>query len=293
MIEVKNLSFYYKRNKLVLDDIDCMFRKGRIYGLLGKNGVGKTTLLHLIAGLKFPKLGNVTINLSYNANGIENEISYTPQERKVEFLQDVFFLNEEMPESDFTIEQMEKYNACFYPNFSAEDFNNYLQEFEIDNKKQELKKLSFGTKKKVYIAFGLACNTKLIFLDEPTNGLDIPSKSSFRKIVMKAMTEEKTIIISTHQARDLQNVLDSIVILDKTKVLLNADAEEITKKLWFGIEEKVSVADKVLYQEDNVAGLAIVRENKGEEESNLDVEMLFNAAFLNKNLFNELFNNKK
>lgn len=152
--------------------------------------------------------------------------------------------------------------------------------------------MSFGTKKKVYIAFGLACNTKYIFLDEPTNGLDIPSKSAFRKIVMKAMSDEKTMIISTHQARDLQNVLDSIVILDKTKVLLNADGEEITEKLWFGIEDKVN-AEKVLYQEDNVAGFAVVKENKEGRESNLDVEMLFNAAFLNKSLFNELFNKNK
>lgn len=109
---------------------------------------------------------------------------------------------------------------------------------------------------------------------------------------MKAMSDEKTMIISTHQARDLQNVLDSIVILDKTKVLLNADGEEITEKLWFGIEDKVN-AEKVLYQEDNVAGFAVVKENKEGRESNLDVEMLFNAAFLNKSLFNELFNKNK
>lgn len=281
MITIKNLSFFYKKNNLVLDNINCNLQEGRIYGLLGKNGVGKTTLLHLIAGLKFPKLGTITFE--------SKEKSTIPKARKVDFLQDIFFLNEEMPESNFTIKQMEKYNSVFYPKFSVEDFDNYLREFEIEDKNQKINKLSFGTKKKVYVAFGLACNTKLILLDEPTNGLDIPSKSSFRKIVMKAMTEEKTIIISTHQARDLQNVLDNIVILDKTKILLNASVEQITSKLWFGIEDKVSFENKILYQEDNVAGLAIVRENKGEEESNLDVEMLFNAAFLNKSLFNELF----
>lgn len=280
MIKIEDLTFFYRKNKIVLDSINCNLKEGRIYGLLGKNGVGKTTLLHLIAGLKFPKQGEVKV------------LDIIPQKRTVDFLQEVFFLNEEMPDCDFSIENFEKYNAVFYPNFSAEDFNNYLQEFEIENKKQKLNKLSFGTKKKVYIAFGLACNTKYIFLDEPTNGLDIPSKSAFRKIVMKAMSDEKTMIISTHQARDLQNVLDSIVILDKTKVLLNADGEEITEKLWFGIEEKVN-ADKVLYQEDNVAGFAVVKENKEGRESNLDVEMLFNAAFLNKSLFNELFNKNK
>lgn len=281
MIEIKNLSFFYKKNKMILDDISCNLQAGKIYGLLGKNGVGKTTLLHLIAGLKFPKLGTIEID------------GQIPQKRSVDFLKGVFFLNEEMPDCEFSIEKFEKYNSVFYPDFSAEDFHSYLQEFEIEDRTQKLGKLSFGTKKKVYIAFGLACNTKLILLDEPTNGLDIPSKSAFRKIVMRAMTEDKTMIISTHQARDLQNILDSIFILDKTKILLNADGEEITKKLWFGIEEQVSVTDKVLYQEDNVAGIAVVKENKNGEESNLDVEMLFNAAFLNRNLFNELFNNKE
>lgn len=281
MIKIEDLTFFYKKNKIVLDDISCNLKNGRIYGLLGKNGVGKTTLLHLIAGLKFPKMGSINID------------SFNPAKRKVDFLQEVFFLNEEMPECDFTIESFEKYNSIFYPHFSKEDFDNYLKEFEVEDKTQKLSKLSFGTKKKIYIAFGLACNTKLILLDEPTNGLDIPSKSSFRKIVMKAMNENKIMIISTHQARDLQNVLDSIVILDKTKVLLNADDEEITEKLWFGIEDKVNTVDKVLYQEDNVAGLAVVKENKDGRESNLDVEMLFNAAFLNKTLFNELFNKNK
>ncbi len=288
MIEVKDLSFFYKKNKLILDNISCTLQGGKIYGLLGKNGVGKTTLLHLISGLKFPKTGEVKI--SFHNESQVNSI-FIPQERKVELLQNIFFLNEEMPESDFTIAQLEKYTSVLYPKFSSSEFDSYLQEFEIENKEQKLSKLSFGTKKKVYIAFGLACNTKFIFLDEPTNGLDIPSKSSFRKIVIKAMTEEKTIVISTHQARDLQNILDNIIILDNNKVLINVSTEEITSKLWFGIEEKVSTTDRVFYQEDNVAGLAIVRENKGGEESNLDVEMFFNASFLNKNLFKEMFNN--
>ncbi|MDO5759642.1 MAG: ABC transporter ATP-binding protein [Bacteroidota bacterium] len=286
MIEVRDLTFFYKKRKLILDNITCSLQSGRIYGLLGKNGVGKTTLLHLMAGLKFPKLGNVQVSFS-NSEEVDNLL--IPQRRKVNFLRDVFFLNEQMPDSDFTIEQLEKHTSVFYPHFSTSDFDTYLQEFEIVDKKQKLSKLSFGTKKKVYIAFGLACNTRLIFLDEPTNGLDIPSKSSFRKILIKAMTDDKTIVVSTHQARDLQNVLDNIIILDNNQVLLNVSAEKITEKLWFGIEENANYTDKILYQEDNVAGLAVVRQNKGGEESNLDVEMFFNASFLNKNLFKELF----
>ncbi|MBQ0113222.1 MAG: ABC transporter ATP-binding protein [Bacteroidales bacterium] len=279
MVRIENLDFSYKKNKPILKEITLNFAKGRIHGLLGKNGVGKTTLMHLIAGLQFPVNGTIMVE--------EN----IPSKRNVNFLQDLFFLNEDMPETEFTIDKFEKYNSVFYPSFSHSDFVDYLTEFEISDTKQKISKLSFGTRKKVYIAFGLACNAKLTLLDEPTNGLDIPSKSSFRKIMQKAMTDEKCVIISTHQARDLQNLLDNIVILDETSLMLDATTEEITEKLWFGIEEKVST-ERILYQEDTIAGLATVRENHGGEESNLDVELLFNAAFSNRKLFNELFNNK-
>lgn len=280
MIQINNLDFCYKKNKPILSNITLALQNGRIHGLLGKNGVGKTTLLHLIAGLQFPEKGTVMVD------------DIEAKSRDVHFYQKMFFLNDDMPETDFTIKMYEKVNAKFYPQFSHEDFIKYLEEFEVADLKQKISKLSFGTRKKVYIAFGLACNTTLTLLDEPTNGLDIPSKASFRKIIQYAMTDDKTMIISTHQARDLQNILDNIILLDETSVMLNATTEEITSKLWFGIEDKVSSTKKILYQEDTIAGLSTVRANYNDEESNLDVEMLFNAAFSNRELFKELFNIK-
>ncbi|MCF0211157.1 MAG: ABC transporter ATP-binding protein [Bacteroidales bacterium] len=280
MIQINNLDFCYKKNKPILSNITLALQNGRIHGLLGKNGVGKTTLLHLIAGLQFPEKGTVMVD------------DIEAKSRDVHFYQKMFFLNDDMPETDFTIKMYEKVNAKFYPQFSHEDFIKYLEEFEVTDLKQKISKLSFGTRKKVYIAFGLACNTTLTLLDEPTNGLDIPSKASFRKIIQYAMTDDKTMIISTHQARDLQNILDNIILLDETSVMLNATTEEITSKLWFGIEDKVSSTKKILYQEDTIAGLSTVRANYNDEESNLDVEMLFNAAFSNRELFKELFNIK-
>lgn len=280
MIQINNLDFCYKKNKPILSNITLALQNGRIHGLLGKNGVGKTTLLHLIAGLQFPEKGTVMVD------------DIEAKSRDVHFYQKMFFLNDDMPETDFTIKMYEKVNAKFYPQFSHEDFIKYLEEFEVTDLKQKISKLSFGTRKKVYIAFGLACNTTLTLLDEPTNGLDIPSKASFRKIIQYAMTDDKTMIISTHQARDLQNILDNIILLDETSVMLNATTEEITSKLWFGIEDKVSSTEKILYQEDTIAGLSTVRANYNDEESNLDVEMLFNAAFSNRELFKELFNIK-
>ncbi|MBR1769099.1 MAG: ATP-binding cassette domain-containing protein [Bacteroidales bacterium] len=293
MIEIKNLDFFYKKNKPVLADISCEFNKGRIYGLLGKNGVGKTTLLHLVAGLQFPKSGEITLRIPKQEEGdaASSEQILIPSERKRDFLKKISFINEEMGECSLRIDEFERYNSVFYPNFSHEQFVSYLRDFEVEDLKQKINKLSLGTRKKIYICFALACNTEFIFMDEPTNGLDIPSKSAFRKMVLNAMTDEKTMIISTHQARDLQNILDNIIILDNTSVLMNASADDICEKLWFGIEQNVSSNERILYQEDTVAGLATVKENKNNGISNLDVELLFNAAFLNKTLFKELFKN--
>lgn len=280
MIKIKNLKFRYKKNKMVLEDINMSLSEGNIVGLLGKNGVGKSTLLHLIAGLQFPTQGNIIVG------------GQEPQNRDISFLKEIFLLSEEVPETNLSIENFKKINAIFYPNFSDEDFKRFLLEFEIVNLKQCIDKLSFGTRKKVFIAFALACNTKYLLMDEPTNGLDIPSKASFRKILRLSMSENKLAIISTHQARDLQNILDSIVILDDTNVLLNANDSQITDKLYFGIATNNEVNEQILYSEQSVAGNQIVKLNTKHEQSNIDVELLFNAAFNSKELFKKTFNIK-
>lgn len=278
MIEIKNLDFYYKKNRLVLKDINLSILEGRIVGVLGKNGVGKTTLLHLISGLLFPRSGSIVID------------GRMPQNRQTALLQEVFLLPEEMPETNLRIDQFEKINSVFYPKFSKEQFHTYLSEFEITDTKQHIGKLSLGTKKKVFIAFALACNTKYLLMDEPTNGLDIPTKSCLRKMLRKSMSEDKLVMISTHQARDLQNILDSIIIIDQTSILLDKNSEEITQKLYFGIETGEEKPEEILYKEPSIAGNQIVRLNTEGEESNLDVELLFNAAFESKDLFKQIFN---
>ena len=277
MIEIKNLCFGYKKSKNVLENVNLNLKKGRIHGLLGKNGIGKSTLLKLIGGLVFPDSGAIKVG------------TFTPSERKVAFLSDLFFLPEELFELNITIDKFVKLNSVFYPNFSKSDFENYLQEFEISDTKQSLKKLSYGTKKKVLISFGLACHCKLLLFDEPTNGLDIPSKSQFRKVILRAMTDETCVIISTHQVRDLHNLIDTVLILDEKNVLLNATSEEVCNKLFFGICDTTQSTEEMLYSEDDVRGLKFVKENTENEESELDIEILFNAALANKEKFRELF----
>jgi len=278
MIEIKNLDFYYKKNRFILKDINLSIHEGRIVGVLGKNGVGKSTLLHLVAGLLFPNKGTILID------------NHLPHKREVALCKEIFLLSEEMPEVHLTIEQFEKINSVFYPKFSKEQFATYLAEFEITDTKQRISKLSLGTKKKVFIAFALACNTKYLLMDEPTNGLDIPTKSCLRKMLRKNMNDDRLIMISTHQARDLQNILDSIIIIDQTSILLDKNSEEITQKLYFGIETGEENQETILYKELSIAGNQIVRLNTMGEESNLDVELLFNAAFESKDLFKQIFN---
>lgn len=279
MIEINNLKFSYKRNKMVIDDISLNIQKGYIHGLLGKNGIGKTTLLKLMSGLLFPNSGEIEV------------LGYTPMQRKVGFLQDIFFLSEEFDVYKMSIENYVKLNSVFYPKFSEADFYNYLEEFEITDRKSKLNALSFGTKKKVIIAFGLATHARLMILDEPTNGLDIPSKAQFRKIILKAMNDETTIIISTHQVRDLHNLIDSIMIMDERNILINASNTEICSKLYFGVEKDISNIDNILYSEDNIGGNLFVRENRENLESNLDIELFFNAVFHNKEKIKSILSN--
>ncbi|MDY0054432.1 MAG: ABC transporter ATP-binding protein [Bacteroidales bacterium] len=281
MIEINNLDFSYKRNKLIINDLSLKIESGYIHGLLGKNGTGKTTLLKLISGLLFPNSGDLMV------------MDYIPKQRKVGFLEDVFFLNEEFDVAGLSIENYLKYNSVFYPKFSKDDFYNYLQEFEIEDTKAKLSSLSYGTKKKVIIAFGLATHSRLMILDEPTNGLDIPSKAQFRKIILRAMSPETTIIISTHQVRDLHNLIDSILIMDNGNIILNASNNEISSKLYFGVERNNEGEGNYIYSEDSIAGNTYVMENTENLESNIDIELLFNAVFQNREKINSLFNNNK
>jgi len=199
-------------------------------------------------------------------------------------------LPEELPQLPLSIKNYEEVYAPFYPNFSAEQFNSYLKEFEIDDKKAMLNKLSHGQKKKVFVSFGLATNTKLLLMDEPTNGLDIPSKGQFRRMVATAVDESRCLIISTHQVRDLDSLIDSIMIMDGHEIVFNEPNENITKKLLFKVVDHNDTDESVIYSEESMRGLYQVRENTTGEESKLDIELLFNAVFTDKKRIMNLFN---
>ncbi len=277
MIQLENIQFGYVKSRPLFKELSLTMEPGHIYGLLGKNGAGKTTLLKIMTGLRFPDSGSATM-LGENATL-----------RKAEMLRDIYFLQEEMFVPHLRIEEFEKAYAPFYPNFSHDQFVEYLRELELDKENGYMDKLSHGQKKKVLIAFALATNTKVLIMDEPTNGLDIPSKSTFRKLMASAADESRLVIISTHQVRDLHSLIDMVAILDNGHMLLNASSFEITEKLLFDVDNMKSAEGKIFYTEESPRGNYQVKENVNHIESTLDLELLFNAAISNKNEISNLF----
>jgi ABC-2 type transport system ATP-binding protein len=254
--------------------------RGHIYGLLGKNGAGKTTLLKLISGLRFI------------SNGSASVLNENPALRKPEMLQEIAFLPEELYTPSLKVKEFVKAYAPFYPNFNYDQLQEHLNVFEVSDQNERIDRMSFGQKKKVMSAFTLACNTKILIMDEPTNALDIPSKAIFRKLMAPIPTEDRIVIISTHQVRDLHSLIDAVIILDSGKIILNESAETITKKLAFEVIEDTENDALILYEEDNVRGKVVVRENTAQKETKMDIELLFNAVMLNKEKIQHIFNPK-
>ena len=277
MIQIKNLSFDYGKRKTVFRNLNLTLTEGNVYGLLGRNGAGKSSLLRNIAGLLYPTVGTCVVN-GHNA-----------QDRLPVFLQDLYFLPEEFHTPSVMIKEFVNTYAPFYPNFSRKQFAEYLQEFQL-SEDEKFTELSLGQKKKALIGFALSTNTKVLLMDEPTNGLDIPSKSQFRKIIASVVTDERIIVISTHQVRDLDSLIDPIIILDNSEVLLNATTEEITEKLCFKTVSTVIEHEKVLYSEHSLRGFSIVTQNTDNEHSKADLELLFNATLTNQSQIKQLFN---
>ena len=276
MIDVKNLSFSYGKKVNLFSGLDLTLPVGNIYGLLGKNGAGKTTLLKIICGLLFPQEGTSSVN------GLET------RKRAPELLRELFFIPEEFFVPAVNINQYKALYSPFYTAFDEKNFQNYIDEFELD-RKQLLSKMSYGQKKKFLIAFGLAAGTKLLILDEPTNGLDIPSKSQFRKLLAYSLTEDRVFLISTHQVRDMQNLIDPIIILDDGKIIFQADSEQISDKISVTLTKDEADIKNSLYSEKTPGGYIAVKEKKNKEEAQVDLELLFNAVIANKEKMSSLF----
>ena len=278
MIDVNKVSFSYGRKKSkVLDGFSMQLAEGAVYGLLGKNGTGKSTLLYLMAGLLRPQSGQVLYK------GAEVTKRYP------NILQDMFLVPEEFALPSVSLKQYVKLNAPFYPNFSDELLRSCLRDFDM-NEDIHLGELSMGQKKKAFMCFALATNTSLLMMDEPSNGLDIPSKSQFRKVIASGMTDDKAVIISTHQVRDIDSLLDHVLIMDGSELLLNESVASICEKLYFAEQGMNEPTDDALYVQPSVQGNSVILPNTYGEESKMNLEVLFNAMLAERVKMQAMFN---
>ena len=263
MIKVSNLTFGYSKKATLFKNLNLTLEAGHIYGLLGKNGAGKSTLLKNLAGLVYPQEGSCVMN------------GYQASKRLPAFLEELFFIPEELHMPALTAYQFMESTGHFYPKFDGEQFQKMLTQFEVPLNKQ-LDKLSFGQQKKVMISFGLATNTSFLIMDEPTNGLDIPSKVQFRKIIVNSLTEDRCIIISTHQVRDLDSLIDTLVVLHEQEIVLNSPLDVIAEKIQFTTASQANT-EHILYKEENMIGPNTISINTDQKFGKVDMEMLFNA----------------
>lgn len=264
MINIQHLTFQYKKQDALFTNLSFQQETGSIVGLLGKNGAGKSTLLKLISGLLKPQTGDLIIK------------GFKPFDRLPDFLSDIFMVSEEFSFPSISIAVYLKATAPLYPKFDYEKMNGILEEFELDPKKN-LNGLSHGQRKKFLIAFALSTNCNLLILDEPTNGLDIPSKSLFRKILVSSVSEEQLVLISTHQVKDIETVIDTIVVLDEGNIVYNESVFTISQQLQFKTVSGLSDIEKPLYQEKCLGGYRIIMEANQLGETEIDIELLFNA----------------
>lgn len=280
MIQIENLTFGYNKAQHLFDELSLALPAGNIYGLLGKNGAGKSTLLKLMAGLLFGQYGKVTV------------AGYIPKDRFPEFLREVYLVTEEFYLPSIKMKRFLDLYSPFYPRFDHALFQHCITELNLPGE-QKLTAMSYGQKKNFLLSFGIATECKLLLLDEPTNGLDIPSKSLFRKIVANAIHEKRSFVISTHQVRDMENLIDPIIILDNGKIIFSQDYQAITEKLAFTRITELPDSETLVYSEPSLGGYTVVKRNSGMEETNVNLETLFNAVTSNSEKMNEIFKHDK
>lgn len=264
MINIQNLTFQYKKQNALFTDLSFLQGNGSIVGLLGKNGAGKSTFLKLISGLLKPQSGELKIN------------GFKPFDRLPDYLSDIYMVSEEFSFPSVTIGLYIKATAPLYSKFDYNKMDKILQEFELDSAKK-LNGLSHGQRKKFLIAFALSTNCSLLILDEPTNGLDIPSKSLFRKILVSSVSEEQLVLVSTHQVKDIETIIDKIVVLDEGKIVFNEGIFDISQQWQFKTVASLADAETPIYQEKCLGGYRIITPVDSLGETEIDIELLFNA----------------
>lgn len=275
MVTITDLYFAY-RNRTVFNGLSLQLKAGHIYGLLGRNGTGKSTLLRSMAGFLFPQKGRIDV------------LGYEPGKRLPSFLEQVFLVPEDIQLPAISLDQWLHDTAPFYSRFDRQIFEHYFNSFELPLAAR-LTDLSYGQQKKALISFALATNVSLLLMDEPTNGLDIVSKNLLRRVIAGAVDEKKCILISTHQVKDLEQLIDRILIIDEGRILFNQGLDVITEKLLFKFSMDVREERLAIYSEACFRGSALILPNYLQEENRPDLEMLYKAINTDEKSINAHF----
>lgn len=281
MLKVNHCTFSYsRRRKPVIDNFSLRLEQGGVYGLLGSNGVGKTTLLNLISGLLTPNTGDVTFD------GVNTRL------RLPETISEIFLVPEEVAFPPLRMSEFAKVNGALYTKFSHDDLLRNLKLFGM-NESERLDRLSMGQRKKMALAFAMACNTKVLLMDEPTNGLDIPGKSAFRRFIAESMSDERIFIISTHQVRDVGQILDHLLIINNNTVLLDRSVGDVQDKLKFADTTDPAVIESAIFSQKIFGGASVILPNTDGEDSELNLELLFEFAVTNPEMVKKIFTDNK
>ena len=272
MIQIEGLHYGYGRAALYAD-FSAQIGQPGIYGVFGRNGSGKSTLLRLLCGLLTPWQGRVRV------------LGFQPRQRAAEFLASVYIVPEEFHLPNLTAAQLARTHGSFYPRFSHALFSDYLQVLEVPVDSR-FEAMSLGQKKKAAIAVALATQTPLLLMDEPTNGLDIVGRGQFRELMRRPEQAQRVVMISTHQAHDLESILSHIWFIDQGRLALATRMDELAERLTMGVAATAQAlpTDGLLYQEALGAQVAYVARRVAgvQEEGGLQLELLYKALSLNR-----------
>lgn len=264
IINIDNLKLRYKAGTYVLDQLDLKLDAGSITVLAAPNGEGKTSLLKVLCGLRFPNEGTVKV------------LGFDPKNREVEFLQKVYYLPAEPTFPGWTPQRIGKHYGAFYPNFEKSIYQQCLKDFSVDTDKS-IKKLSFGQQRRVQLAFALATRVELLLLDEPTLGLDIAGKDQFRRSLIAMAAEGQTVIIATHQLAEVAPVLDQMLILREKQIQHQFQLQDAFEQLSFQLTSQKPVPFDGSYGRRVPGGWLVIKNDGSISNAQPDLETLYLA----------------
>ena len=270
MIAFQSMSFRYGKRPL-FEGLDLDLEPGSIFGLLGLNGAGKTSFLKLAAGALRPQGGEISV------------FGRNPSERSAEGLADIYFVPEDPWLPPITSSAWIERYASFRPAFDRSRFEKLLDELALEDDKV-LTKYSYGQRKKFALAAALSSGAHALLLDEPTNGLDIPSKAQLRRILAESADPSRVVVVSTHQVRDLENIIDPVIIVHGGKVLFRLSSEELGERLFTRHLSSLE-GQAIVYAERDALGWSALLAKpsapgsvEGGETGPADLELVFDAA---------------